>query len=31
VTLGSLADAQASLAAGIGTLKDGLDAGEPSE
>ena len=28
VTLGSLADAQASLAAGIGTLKDGLSAGE---
>lgn len=28
VTLGSLADAQASLAAGIGTLKEGLAAGE---
>jgi hypothetical protein len=31
VTLGSLADAQASLAAGIGTLKGGLNAGESTE
>jgi hypothetical protein len=31
VTLDSLETAQASLAAGIGTLKDGLDAGESTE